>query len=305
MRQFRAAALIVCGLVASLPGVIEAASTAGPWRPIGEISGAASVQVIVSGNSRQYSRLRPGAPASITMAGPARIRIISRAELPAKTAGTIAYRLRVTDQMRIMKEHATESSPAPDAHVKKSNKVIYKSRSTVVEVPKGDHKLELSCEGTPSLLVRILIADSIGEREAMSSITPIEATRSVTLSEGERLIPYYTVTADHAVRLRVIGPTRLEVSTRLDFDPTMRGVQLYTIGITKAGQSLRETRLRTTKATAGSYTDLKDRVPSKADRIVLELGPGIQELSIELVEPHGGSAEIHARIPQPKIGSNE
>lgn len=62
---------------------------------------------------------------------------------------------------------------------------------------------------------------------------------------------------------------------------------------------------RTNKATTASYTNLKDRVPSKFDRLMLPIGNGTHEISVELLAPAGGAAEIHARIPQPTVGNEE
>ena len=61
----------------------------------------------------------------------------------------------------------------------------------------------------------------------------------------------------------------------------------------------------TTKATTASYTGIADRVPSKFDRVQLAIPEGLHELSVELLSPPRGSAEIHARIPQPTVGGEE
>ena len=139
----------------------------------------------------------------------------------------------------------------------------------------------------------------------MISMTPVEAPRSVTVAEGEKMIPYYSVLPGKPVRWRIVGPTRLELTSRLDFDPSMRGAQSYRLAVLEQGQRDREFGFRTTKATTASYTDLKERVASKLSRVVVQLGEGVHELSVELREPKSGSAELHARIPSPTVGEEE
>jgi len=296
---FMAAILLTAGLLSPARG--EAAA----WDPLEQVPGAAPVRVLVGGKPRVYYRITPQAPLAIRVTGPGSLRLVTRAELAHGAPGPVSYRLRVSDRHRSWKEHATESSPTPEVRLEEGQASVCKSRSLVVELPAGGHDLQIAASGVPSVLVRLLVSTPKGHEEAMVSITPIDASRSVTVSEGERLIPYYTVMHKRPVRLRIVGPTRLELSSRLDFDATMRGAQRYTLAVSVAGRRLREARLTTTKAVAAAYTDLKDRIPSKLDRTVLPLGPGLHELTVELLDPPGGAAEIHARIPQPSVGSEE
>ena len=299
------ALLVSCSLLAAVFLGHPARSSAARWRPIGEVASGAPVRVLVSGKPRVYYRVSPGSPISFSVKGPARIRLVSRVEFGSGKSPAIAYRLRLSGDGRVWKEHATESSPAPTARLKEGGAHVGKSRTALVKVPAGEHALTLSAEGPAAVFVRILVAERSGVGAKLVSITPVEAVRSVTVSEGEKLIPYYTVTAARPARLRIVGPTRLELSVRLDYDATMRGAQPYKISIAESGKRLREARLRTTKSAAATYTDLKDRVPSKLDRVVLDLGPGLHELSVALVEPRGGSVQIHARIPEPTLGGEE
>jgi len=155
------------------------------------------------------------------------------------------------------------------------------------------------------VLVRLLLSSPARGEARMISITPVEAPRSVTLSEGERLIPYYTTFPGKPIKIRIVGPTSLELSTRLDFDATMRGIHTYRIAVSELGNRIREAAFQTTKTTTASYTDLKDRSASKLSRVVIPLGAGVHELNVELLEPKNGSAEVHARIPEPSVGSAE
>lgn len=299
------ALLVPCSLLAATLLCLPTRSSAARWRPIGEVASGAPVRVLVSGKPRVYYRVSAGSPVSFSVKGPAQLRLVSRLEFSSAKSPAIAYRIRLAGEGRVWKEHATESSPAPKARLKEGGASVGKSRTTLVKVPTGEHALTLSSEGPATVFVRILVSEGSAVRAKLVSITPVEAVRSVTVSEGEKLIPYYTATAAKPARLRIVGPTRLELSVRLDFDATMRGVQPYKISITESGNRLRDARFRATKSAAATYTDLKDRVPSKLDRVVLDLGPGLHELSVALVEPRGGSIEIHARIPEPTIGGEE
>ena len=284
---------------------LAAPALAAKWQAIEHVAGRSPLTVSVQENPRIYFRVAADSPLTVTVDGPARLRLVSRAELPRGVSRPISYTVRIDEGGKLLKEHATESSAANGVKLGDSNAVICKSRSVGLDLPEGKHRLTISETGMPSVLVRLLSSSPNRGGAEMISITPVEATRSVTVSEGEKLIPYYTVFPGKPVKLRIVGPTSLELSTRLDFDATMRGTQAYHIAITKRGVRIREAQFKTTKAITASYTDLKDRSASKMDRIVIPLGDGVQEISVELLEPRNGSAEIHARVPQPTVGSEE
>jgi len=285
--------------------LLAAPAQGAKWQAMEHISGRPPLTVSVQENPRIYFRVTADSPLTVTVDGPGRLRLVSRAELPRDASRPISYMVRVNEGGKLLKEQATESSVADAVKLGDSKALICKSRSVVLDLPEGKHRLMISVTGTPSILVRIFSSSPKRDGAEMISITPVEAARSVTVSEGEKLIPYYTVFPGRPVKLRIVGPTNLEISTRLDFDATMRGTQAYRIAITKRGARIREAQFNTTKATTASYTDLKDRSASKMDRIVIPLGDGVQEIFVELLEPRNGSAEVHARVPQPTVGSEE
>src|SRR5262249_14742552 len=155
----------------------------------------------------------------------------------------------------------------------------------------GRHRVELDLTGAAAALIRIQSSAATEGGEPMVSLTPVSASRSVTVVEGEKSIPYYSVLPGQPVRIRVVGPTRLELLARLDFDATMRGQQSYRLRLAEAGRALREFPIKTTKATTATYANLPDRVPSKFERVVWSVPAGIHEIAVELVQPPQGSAE--------------
>jgi len=294
---------LIAAVVAIL--FLAAPAQAAKWQAIDRIAGRSPLTVSVQENPRVYFRVTGDSPLSVTVDGPCRLRVVSRAELSRDQSRPISYRVRIEEGGKLLKEQATESSAADGVKLGDSEAVICKSRSIALDLPGAKHRLMISVAGTPQVLVRIFSSSPARGGAEMISISPVEAARSVTLSEGEKLIPYYTVFPGKPVKLRIVGPTSLELSTRLDFDATMRGTQAYRIAIMKRGVRIRELDFKTTKATTASYTDLKDRSASKMDRTVIPVGDGVQEISVELLEPKNGSAEVHARVPQPTVGSEE
>jgi hypothetical protein len=295
-----------CALVFLLALLIAPSAIAAPrWRAIEDLPDQTAVRVDVAGKTRVYYRIAAGKEVALQVKGPGRLKIVSRAEvLPGARGTTVPYRVSLREGARLAKEQVTESSVSDQAALL-GGVAVCKSRTFTWVIPEGSHRIRFSETGAPGVLVRFLVSSASDAAPPMISMTPIETPRTVTVVEGEKTIPYYSVLPGKPVRWRVVGPTRLELTSRLDFDPTMRGSQSYRLAVLEEGKKPQEFEFKTSKATTASYSDLKDRVPSKLDRAVLQLAAGTHELSIELKAPANGSVEIHARIPEPSSGEEE
>lgn len=277
-------------------------AAAGSWHTLETLPGRATVAVLVKGDTKGYFRMTAGQPLVFAVTGPTRIRAIARAAFEGGNRGIVSFRLRASDAGRAIDEMNEVANPA--RNVTANGVVLSKSRTLEFEVPAGRHQVTLAVEGVSTLFVRLREAGS-GDETRMVSLTPVETVRTELLSEGEKTIPYHAIVAGHPLRLRVIGPTDLDISTRLDFDATMRGTVGYRIDVSEGGRHLREVTFKTTKASAASYTNLRDVVPSKLDHFVIPLGPGTHELVFTLLEPSHATAVLHARIPAPTVGNEE
>jgi hypothetical protein len=282
------------------PPAVHAA--AGSWHTLETLPGRSTVPVVVNGDAKGYFRMTPTQPLVIPVTGPTRIRAIARVEFTAGARGIASFHLRASEGGRLVDEMSEVSNPAKN--VTSNGAAVSKSRKLEFDVPAGRHEITLTVDGTSVLLVRL--RESGGTEEArMVSLTPVETMRTELLAEGEKTIPYHAVSSGHPLRLRVIGPADVDLSSRLDFDATMRGTVGYRIEVSEAGRKLREYAFKTTKATTASYTNMRDVVPSKLDHFVIAVGSGTHELVFTLIEPAHATAVLHARIPAPTVGNEE
>ena len=283
---------------------LATAATAAGWESIESLPGRSAVTVSVRKKSRAYFRLTPQAPLTVSVTGPARLRVISRAVLAERPDGIAAYQIVALEGGKALL--ATDEQ-AGAAHGVKAKGVaaLGAGRRMIVQVPDGTHAIQLMLTGCREVLVRLQREGPAGAPEAWVSLTPVRAARSVAVVEGEKSIAYYSILPGEPVVLRVVGPSTLDCITRLDYDATMRGAQIYRLRIAEHGRTLRTVDFHTTKSGAATYAGLANRVPSKFDRFSLPVGSGLHEIEVHLVRPANGSAEIHARIPQPSVGNTE
>jgi len=285
---------------AALVGAAQGAK----WTAIEKLPRAVPVEVIVRDQPRVYFRVTAESPVVVPLEGPIRLRVISRVELPAGSHEVAKYRLNATDGSTTFGTLDTESAAATVVRLAAGESAVGKSRHMMLDVPAGSHQITLGLSHAGSVLVRLEQA-SPGGGSPMVTLTPVVAARSVTVAEGEKLLPYYSVLPGQPVTLRLVGPTTLQLLSRLDFDATMRGSQSYRLRVTEHGAVIHEIAFKTTKATTASYTNLADHVPSKFDQSTLAFGDGLHEIQIAILEPARGSVEIHARIAEVSVGNEE
>lgn len=296
-------AIVLVG-AAALGLLGPSAVRAGRWEAIEQIPGETPITVLVKNKPRIYFRITPMTPLILSLDGPIRLRVVSRVDLPPDSKQPVSYHLKVLDGNQVLDEQTTESSLSSAVRRVDDDRPVGKGRRLVAGIPAGSHRITLTVEGVPAVLVRLHEAAPRTDEE-MVTLTPFVAPRSVLCREGEKTIPYFSVLHGQPVRLRVVGPTSLDLITRLDFDGRMRGTQVYRLRISDGDRTLREVEFETTKSTTASYTNLPDRVPSKFDRLQLPIAEGRHEISVELLKPLDGSAQIHARMPQLAVGNEE
>src|SRR5207245_1948068 len=96
-----------------LAALCSAPALADRWQAIEKLAGTTPVEVLVHGKSREYFRVASQAPLIIPIQGPARVRIVSRAEVP-QGSRVVTYTLRATEAGKAVETLDTETSAADD-----------------------------------------------------------------------------------------------------------------------------------------------------------------------------------------------
>jgi hypothetical protein len=257
-------------------------------------------QVLVKGKPYTYFRMSRNWPIRFTVRGPARLVVISRAQLSPGSAGPASYYVRVLAAHSVLKVQKPESGPAPDVRLADSTGVtLCESRRLVVPILDGEQTIWIQVGGAPSVFIRLLFEPPEGEERAMESLQPAKSYRKLTVTNGGDPIPYYTVARGRPVMFHVEGPARLELSSRFDCEADARYSAPYTLLVTSGGDSLRTLRYRAVPAKDAAYVEIKDCVPSEREQAVLPLGPGPAEVTVDLTDPQDGAAEIRVRLLEP------
>src|SRR5436309_4976114 len=98
--------ILIVATAVALIGNVRVASAA-RWEAIEALPHQKPVAVLVQDQSRIYFRITPGTPLMIPLEGPARLRVVSRVELPAGPSRVLSYRLKALEGTTVLDEQVT------------------------------------------------------------------------------------------------------------------------------------------------------------------------------------------------------
>jgi hypothetical protein len=101
-----------------------------------------------------------------------------------------------------------------------------------------------------------------------------------------------------------VGPTRVKVTARLNFDATMKSEQPYNIAVLEGSNRIMKKSLSTTKSLGITYQEWKDVVPGKTDIFYIDVTGGEHTYKFSLEETSAQSVSLKFSIP-PKDLNNE
>jgi hypothetical protein len=266
-----------------------------------------AVSVSVDGKNLNYYLLSKTHPLKLKVDGPVKVKIQTRLSIPAAHSIIEKYSIKVTEKGGVIKLQST-STERSDASYHNSKFIPGKIRKFTLAVPEGSHMYEFSLENT-NLTEAVLKFSSIskGKTENKGRITlePLSYEKVVTAFVKENIITYYVSSKENNVQLHIIGPTRLQVISRLNFDATMKGSQTYALAIYEKGNRVLLEPLSTTKSLGISYTEWKIVVPGKTNKVFLDVPRGEHTYAFVLEETAAHSVSMTFSIPKKDLDNEE
>jgi hypothetical protein len=271
--------------------------------PVLPVNGT-SITVVVSGNEREYSLLPAGAPVKFQVDGPGRLAVVSRLIFTKGGEDAQRYSIRVMKGNDTLKVHSTQADRS-DAVIKNSRDVPGKSRKFTLDIPDGSFTFELWADNAPhGAAVRLLFTPA-KETKKLIAIEPLSYDRIVTTLINENQLAYYVASRERSVKLRVVGPTRVRVNIRLNYDQTMKGEQKFSVVVTEGQNGAAQWSLQTTKSVGIAYQEWKEVVPGKLNAASFDVPAGEHLYSITLGEASAKSVSLKFSVPEADLGNEE
>lgn len=299
MTRWLTGTLVILILLASSPRSADAG------KPVSLVpAGGNAVKVTVGKKEQTYYSLVSSGRLRLKVDGPGKLTVMSRVVLPAGGKTGVEYAVALREKGEIAGRQKT-SSDRSDA-VLSGGGTLGKLRKMPVRVPPGTHTYELSLDNAGGASAVVKVQFEAGKHSVSRvSLQALSYNRVATAVVKEKLLTYYVSTKDRAAHLRVIGPTRLKVTTRLNYDASMKGGQKYGVGVWEGEKRIALKSLKTSKALAVSYQDWKDVVPGKSATFTLAVPSGEHHYAFRLEEGVGRSVSLRFSIPKKDLKNEQ
>jgi hypothetical protein len=233
---------------------------------------------IVTKKTQKYNLLIKNEPITFTVEGPTYLRIYTRIIWPKSEKGSKIYKviLQKNDiDERIITLESKVSSVTKDT----KGRPVSKWRSFYVEVPEGLNRYKLVNWSSPNDTILLKFAYESPKKWVEIPATDYDAI--IEAIEEEKILKYYELKKDKQLTLKIQGPVKLKVITRLNYDEQLMGEQNYTVLVQDNGDE-KTYSLKCYKSEIIDFKDRKEIVPGNARNIFINVSQGLHTLKFSL-----------------------
>ena len=263
--------------------------------------------VILKSDSKTYKyfELQNGKIVGFEATGPAKIKIRTRALLPEQ-ASSGEYEITVWEGDRVRAGRKT-TAKVSKLTVSGERGAVGVAKDLIFNVPKGKHKYTISAQSDKigKVFLRFHREKKKKKKSTYETFRPYEYTKRVKLKTGKSSISYYAIDEKGGAKLKVIGPTKIKLYCRANFDPTMKEKSKFTIGIFEKGELVKNYSAITNKSSKSEYTDLPDLVPSKVHTYTFEVPDGEHVYEFKKINSTPASLAARFKILKSSLGKKK
>lgn len=292
----------IVGLVGllGLLGLATPAAAQTTWVSVSDLKGAGSVCLEVAGSQVDYTLLDGRDSAQASVQGPRRLKLISRYLFDAEDPDRVPYTVTILVDGNEVLRKTFNGLPHTDVAVCRDDRRVGQLRRAYVELPTGRHEVTVLAESAGQGKVAVRLFRQVRrQRESWVTFAPeqYQELRHLQFDSGNQSV-YYQFSIDRPLRLSVIGPTTLRLSTRLDFDHTMNGTQQYALQVHFDGEPWRVFHFDCTALTSATYVERPDILPGVRKNLRIQVPRGQHTVEVQCVRPDHCGVATMIHIPK-------
>jgi hypothetical protein len=259
------------------------------------------VSIIVSGKNRTYYQLSNDKVIMLTVKGPGKLKIITRGQFNSSNNNYWNYSLfyRIDGTEKIKTDFNRVNRDANSEFKDKSLGIPAEGENILIDLARGEHTIELWSESaSPKIHARFIFTETKEKKINWIPLSPLFPNEPVSLVTNEDVVSYYRFSSKKPLKIRITGPTTLRILNRLETSYKMKGVINYRIQVKEDIIVKNTYMLNCIGSDVTSYKKPCDKIPGKANEIVINV-PGGTHL-YEIIPLDKDKNTVLARILFPK-----
>jgi len=272
------------------------------YRAFSPTDAGKSVMLKSDSNKYKYFELESGKSIGFDVSGPAQVKIRTRAYLPENLlAGE--YEVTVWEGSKV-KTGRKAKTAVSKISIDGSKDRVGVARDILLKVPRGEHSYTLSMESgnISKFYVRFYQNLQKKKKTAYEAFQPYEFARREKLKSGKSSFSYYFVDDKGGAKLKVIGPTKIKIYCRANFDATLKEKSKFSLGVMENGKSVEIFAAVADKSSKGAYIEVRDVIPSTLHTFILEVPDGEHVYEFRKVNSLSANLAVRFGILRSSLG---
>lgn len=259
------------------------------------------LSLLIGDKVSPYFKLAVDSSVYVTATGPGDLELLVRISFPAGSKDHINWKLTVEENGTTITSH-DETVAASDAAWQESTARPGDGVKVPVTVPEGDHRYKVTLTSPLKSFagIRYIMSADLAHEEK-SAVYPAEMLGTTSIAVKAKVLDFFLADTVKPVKVKVIGPTRLRVVTRLAYSGTMKGGQLYSAVVSTDYGPEQRNPLQTFKATSSYFTNHKDWSVGESKTFYIDVPEGHHEVAVRLGSSTAPALAMRFTIPKEDI----
>jgi hypothetical protein len=268
----------------------------------------AGKSVFLKSGSKQYKYFELGAGQTMefTVKGPTRIKVRTRAALGGNLSSG-EYEVTIWEGNKIRTGRKAETKKSKLA-VNDGNDPVGLARDVIFKVPKGNHtyRVAVNSDRIDKFFLRFYQEKKKAKKTlSYGAFRPAEYARREKLKTSKSQISYYFIDEKGGVKLKVVGPTKIRINCRANFDPTMKGKAKFTLGVFENGKSVEKFSGIAEKSKKYAFLKVPDVIPSTMKKFTLDVPEGEHQYEFRKLNSSPSSLAVRFEILKSSLGKKK
>ena len=263
---------------------------------------------ILSEKSRSYYSLDTEKASVITLKGPGKLRVITRARFEKDSPGKLDYTVKYQiDGGDLLTEAFDRVKPLEDGkYQNEALGTLGYSRDIEIELERGDHSIEFTlADDKVKVAARYLFYPAKAKKMDWITYTPEMPAEPIDLVTRESIIHYYRSSQEKPLKVEVIGPTQVRVLTRVENHYHMRGRIHYRMQVRENKEVINTYQLSSRRSEVTFYKDNPELIPGTGCEFVIDVPEGRHTYEIMPIDKDKSTVLGRFMIPEKDVKNKE
>lgn len=262
------------------------------------------VTILVSGKTSHYYSLSHQTASVISVNGPGKLKVITRARLAQAKDSKANYEIRYVVNGGVQQKSKITGATRAEAasYADDITGIPAQGKEIEITLGRGSHTIEfLIADATVQVEARYLFTPTKGQKMEWISFSPKAPSEPVELISKETNVKYYRFSKQKPLKVEVTGPTELRMLTRIENHFNMKGRIHYRIQVKDNNVILNTYQLNSTHSEEAVYRDNSSLIPGKPCEFVIEVPKGMHVYEIYPLDEDKNTVLGRMLIPKKDI----